>query len=162
MWAIGPGGAAPRLALLLAGLLLGPGTAAADLIGADDLAKITRMAQGYGSASLTADSSGDPMIDGEIDGIVYVVRFYGCTDGMGCSEIQFRAVWTGNDRFDFADMNEWNRTRRFGKAYLDGRNDPVIEMLVNLHAGVSPQNLADSFEWWHLVLQGFRDEVIDR
>lgn len=138
-----------------------PAPARAELIGAGDLAKIVALARSYGSAEASTDDNGDPMIEGEVEGILYSVFFYGCTGGKACREIQFRASWdTGRSR-SIEEMNEWNRTRRFGKAYLDDEGEPVIEMLINLHAGVSHENLDDSFDWWRVVVVSFRDEVID-
>ncbi len=54
---------------------------------------IFKIAQGYGTAELSKDSVGDPMISGRMAGINYVIFFYGCNDaGKECSSLQFRAA----------------------------------------------------------------------
>lgn len=128
--------------------------AAQDLVDATDPAAVLNIASGWGSALLETDSVGDPMIRGRIEGISYVVYFYGCTDGADCASIQMRAGWL-MDGVPVSAMNEWNRDRRFGKAYLDGDGDPVIEMNVNLAHGVSARNLDDTFAWYAGVIKEF-------
>lgn len=131
-----------------------------DLIDATDPARILNIARGFGSADLEKDSQGDPKITGRIEGTRYTIFFYGCTNNRDCDDIQFYAAWNGNNKFTQAQMNEWNRTKRYGKAYLDRDNDPVLEMVVNIDYGVSRRNLEDSFNWWKVALRGFKKDVL--
>jgi hypothetical protein len=55
-------------------------------------------------------------------------------------------------------MADWNREKRFGKAYLDQDGDATVEMNVNLHGGVSLANLEATIDWWRLILDEFADE----
>ncbi|PTD95170.1 YbjN domain-containing protein [Pseudothauera lacus] len=131
-----------------------------DLIDATDPARILNIARGFGSADLEKDSQGDPKITGRIEGTRYTIFFYGCTNNTDCDDIQFYAAWNGNNKFTQAQMNEWNRTKRYGKAYLDRDNDPVLEMVVNIDYGVSRRNIEDSFNWWKVALRGFKKDVL--
>jgi hypothetical protein len=59
-----------------------------------------------------------------------------------------------------SDINTWNRTKRFGKAFLDKDGDPALEMTVNLDYGVSRENLDDSFNWWSKAVKSFLKDVL--
>lgn len=130
---------------------------AEDLISATDVNKILNIAKGYGSARLTKDSSGDPLIKGKINGIAYSLYFENCDDE--CTVVQFYAGWAdvevSQDR-----LNTWNRDKIFGKAYQDEDGDPVLEMSVNLDYGVTVDNFDDTFDYWKLILQSFESTVI--
>lgn len=140
-------------------LALAPAAMAQSLIEASDVDAIANIARGYGSATIQTDSAGDPQILGRIDGVQYTVNFYGCTNGANCSTIQFRAAWTNPGSVTVDHMNSWNQDKRFGKAYMDYDNDPVIEWDVNLFGGVSARNLDDTFDWWKIVLENFSDDI---
>jgi hypothetical protein len=132
---------------------------AKDIIDATDPEAILNLAKGYGSAKLGTDSSGDPKITGRIDGTKYGVYFYGCKDGKNCDDIQFAAAWSGVS-VSLEEINEWNRNKRFGRAYLDSDGDPSLLMSVNIDYGVTEENLDDTFNWWKRVLEQYREEVL--
>lgn len=144
----------------LALFLAAPGAASAQaLIDATQVDDIARIARDYGTAEVGTDSAGDPMITGDMDGTTYVVFFYGCTNGADCTTIQFIASWVNPGAVDAAQLHTWNREKRFGKAYLDDENDPVLEMNVNLFGGVSETNLSDTFDWWRVVLETYVEYI---
>lgn len=146
--------------LFLAGAFLSAAPLAAQtMITGNDIDEIVNLARGYGSAVKEADSQGDPKISGRINGISYVVLFYGCTNNTDCTSIQFQAAWANPGHVTADMLNEWNRDKRFGKAYLDDENDPVIEWDVNLFGGVSARNMDDTIDWWKLVLTTFAEEM---
>lgn len=120
------------------------------------------LVRNHGTGELERDATGDPMIVAQTGGIRYVVYFYDCDASSLCKSIQFRAAWNAPGEYSMRDMNEWNRDRRFAKAYLDDDSDPTLEMDVNLDFGVTRDNLDDTIDWWRVVLTRFRDEVIDR
>lgn len=147
--------AIPPVLAFMGSFALAPATFAQSLIDAGDVDAIANIARGYGSATIQTDSVGDPQILGRINGVLYTVNFYGCTDGADCTTVQFQAGWKNPGELTLDDMNLWNQDKRFGKAYLDFENDPVIEWDVNLFGGVSAQNLDDTFDWWRIVLENF-------
>jgi len=130
---------------------------AQSLITAANPQTILDIARGYGSAELSTDSVNDPLITGRIDGTSYRVYFYGCSNGRNCKTIDFYAAWSSN-RVSLRDVNEWNRTKRFTKAYLDSDDDPILEMSVNLDNGVSRGNLDYTFDWWKVTLKQFKEQ----
>ncbi len=149
-----------RAALCTLGLVCSIGCAcAADIVDATDPSAILNVAKGFGSATLETDSAGDPKISGRIDGVKYGIYFYGCNAGKACTDIQLAAGWS-DVKVTLDKINEWNRTKRYGKAYLDKENDPMLELSVNINHGVSVKNLEDTFEWWKAIVDGFQEEVL--
>jgi len=140
-------------------LALQDARAQADLITAKNPQAVLDLIKGYGSGELTTDEDGDPMVSGKIDGNRYHVYFYGCKNGKGCTDIQFRACWSESET-TLDDVNQWNRRKRFGKAYLDKDNDPCLELITNLAYGVSKENLDDTIDWWAIALKEFKKDVI--
>lgn len=146
-------------ALAATALLATAPVLSAPLVDATDPSEIVNLARGFGSANLDTDGEGDPMIIGRINGTKYAVYFYGCDDGRRCREIQFTAAWSGSD-VTMSEINEWNVTTRYGKAYLDEDGDPNIEMTVNLYKGVTRENLEDTIDWWKLAMETFEENML--
>lgn len=148
-----------RTAVFLVVFLCGIAPAqSAELIDATQPEEIHNIARGFGSANLETDSVGDPLVVGRIDGTRYRMVFHGCTDGEECASIRFVAAWAvDQDLTDF--VMEWNRGKRFGKAYLDGEDDPVLEMDIELEHGVSRDNFEGWFEIWEMLLSAFEMEL---
>ncbi|MEX8503663.1 MAG: YbjN domain-containing protein [Leptothrix ochracea] len=148
---------------LLASLALVQGAAAqnsTELITAADPEKILEVAKGFGSATLETDAQGDPKIVGRVEGTKYGLYFYGCKGGKQCTDIQFNAAWS-EVKVSLDQLNGWNSTRRYGKAFLDRDGDPVLQMSVNLDHGVSRKNLEDTFDWWAKIVPEFRHKVLE-
>ena len=133
---------------------------AVDWIDGADPDALHEIALGYGTAELGRDSSGDPMIQGRLRGVKYAIFFFGC-DGQGaeCTDILFYAAW-GGAQVPMDRINQWNKTKKFGKAYLDDDGDASIDMSLNLEHGVTRKNLDDTFDWWRVAVEGFEDEVL--
>lgn len=145
--------------LLLAASLATTSVQAAPLLDATDAERILQLARGFGSASLGEDDIGDPLITGRIEGSKYGIYFYGCDDNHhNCNELQFSAGWADVE-VALSDINEWNKTRRFGKAYLDEENDPILEFSVNLEHGVTPDNFDSTLDWWASALKEFKEYI---
>jgi len=131
---------------------------AQSLIDGSDPQAVLNVARGYGSADLDTDSGGDPRIKGRIEGISYTLNFYGCSSGRNCKSLTFYAGWV-SDRVSLREINEWNRTKRFSRAYLDHEDDPIVELDVNLDGGVSRRNLDDTFDWWKVTVTAFKRDL---
>lgn len=109
-----------------------------------------------GEAELGRDGLDDPLIRGRVGDRPYFVYFYGCKAGRDCTNLMFSARWE-SDHFTDQSMGDWNRAKRFGKAYLDAEGNPVLELNVNLFGGVSRANLDDTFDWWRLIMTEFAE-----
>lgn len=130
-------------------------------VDASDPAVILNLAKGFGSGTLDKDDGGDPMIKGRINGIGYVIFFFGCTDNKACQSISFYAGWDMNTVTP-AQIADWNLNKRFAKAYLDKEGQPAISMDVNLQGGVTTANFEDNIDWWQTLMAGFKTDVLDK
>ncbi len=143
-------------------LVIGIGSASASaeqLNDGRDPDEILAIAKSFGTAVMEKDSLGDPKISGSIDGTKYGIYFYGCKAGKSCQDIQFAAGWS-NVKVSLASINEWNRTRRIGKAYLDKINDPMLELWIDVSNGASVKTLENAFSWWRSIIKGFKKDVL--
>lgn len=43
-----------------------------------------------------------------------------------------------SEKANLTKVNEWNRNKRYSRAYIDGDGDPVIELDLDLRGGVTP------------------------
>ncbi len=109
---------------------------------------------GY-KAELTKDSAGDPLIHSASGGARFSIFFYGCENGTGCGEIQFYAGWT--DKISLERINQWNRTHRFGRAYLDDKGEVNIEYDINLEqASIGGALFRNDLDLWTRLMARFQ------
>jgi len=114
---------------------------------------ILSLAKSYGEASLETQGNGRPRIAGKVGSVPYQVFFLNCDSGV-CEDLNFYAGFAGI-KPTMDSMNAWNRDKRFGRAYVDGDLDAVIEYDINLEYGVAKENLNAAFGVWSLVLGEF-------
>ena len=133
------------------------------LVDATDPTIIAALLQDLGyRAKLELAESGHPVILTTSGGLKYGIYFYGCdAEKKNCTTVTFSSYWTAKERAGPLDMNEWNRTMRFGSAFMDAEGNPTLQMHVNLAHGVSRKNLLDTFEWWDTVLPRFHSFLAD-
>lgn len=138
--------------------LLGIGAAQAQVVGDPDV--VQNLMQTYGlQVTQDTDSVGDPMLSTRIEGTNFDVYFYSCEEGP-CQSIQFSAGFDLDQPMSASTINEWNRDKRFGKAFLDDEGDPHIEYDINLdHDGIGAKNFDDTIDLWRVVLADFRDFI---
>jgi hypothetical protein len=106
-------------------------------------------------AEQSTDRDGDPLLKSAYEGTRFSIYFYECDHGSRCKSIQFAAGWekVGTTQQRIA---EWNRTKRFGRAYLDRTNDPWVEMDVDLEHGATIEAVANDIDRWRAVLRDYR------
>jgi hypothetical protein len=116
-------------------------------------------ANGY-VAKLGIDKVGDPMITSGAAGTTFQVFFYNCTNHKDCATVQFHSGYDFEQPLPLETLNEWNKSERFGRAFLDKENDPILEMDVDLDdGGVPPLLLIDNLEFWTSVLAKFEKHI---
>ena len=141
----------------LAATLSGPLQAQTMLTGADTAA-ILDIAQTFGQADLVKQSNGDPQITGKMDGVTYQIYFQNCTKNRKCEDINFYLGFL-DIKPSLEDINDWNKNKRFGRAYLDNDEDACVEMDVDLVQGVSPEYIESQFALWQLIVQQFSEHI---
>ncbi len=115
---------------------------------------------GY-TATMEKDSDGDPKISGKVSSTNFNVYFYGCSDNTNCKSLIFKAGYNLTNGITASKINEWNRNKRFSRAYIDDEGDPFLEMDVNLdYDGVGNKNFQDTLDWWRVSVESF-EEFID-
>jgi hypothetical protein len=135
--------------------------AEAQTVRGQDPGSLVRALQGAGyTAKLGTDKVGDPMITSGVSGTTFQIFFYNCTDHKECATVTFHSGYDLNSAPSLERMNEWNRGKRFGRAYLDKENDPILEMDVDLDdGGLSSALFIDNIEFWSSVLADFEKHV---
>jgi len=56
-------------------------------------------------------------------------------------------------------VNEWNKTKRFGRAYIDNDGDPCVELDYDLEGGVSDDSIKVWFDTVTAIVKSFRTQV---
>jgi hypothetical protein len=94
----------------------------------------------------------------ELDNNTYLIEL---TDGLKMRLVKrdksllLAAVW-GGQPITLNRINEWNRVKRFAKAYLDNDNDPVLESDYELTGGVTEQNVKEWMKTFVYFAKEFR------
>lgn len=131
------------------------------LITANNPNSILELAKGYGRASLTKDSVGDPLIEAKMDGLVYNIYFYGCTEGENCGSIQFETGWSEDSRkITLDEINDWNNRKLFAHSLLNKSGNVRLRMDVLLRHGSTEKNLDGYFDVWSTLMKEFQNTVI--
>ncbi len=116
-------------------------------------------AEGY-AAKLGTDKTGDPMITSGVSGTTFQIFFYNCTGGAACATVQFHSGYDLTSEVSLERINEWNRGQRFGRAFLDKENDPILQMDVDLDdGGMSRALFIDNVQFWASVLGKFEQHI---
>lgn len=119
----------------------------------------TLQAEGY-AAKLGTDNQGDPMITSSSSGSKFVILFYNCTDNKDCATIQFRSSYDFDEPVPLEKLNEWNRTKRFIRAYLDEENDPAVDMDIDLDkGGISTPLFIEYLGTWVMLVAQFEEHI---
>ncbi|SKA74611.1 Putative sensory transduction regulator [Paucidesulfovibrio gracilis DSM 16080] len=110
------------------------------------------------STELTRDDAGDPLINSSEDGLNFQVYFYNCTNDV-CEAIQFYSGFTQTNNPSAESINEWNTTKRFGRAYRNNNGDSRVEMDALVTGGVTEQHIRNLASTWKIVLQQFAQHI---
>lgn len=114
---------------------------------------ISEIAKGFGTSSIDKDSSGDPMVVGRLQGLKYVIYFYGCEKGENCKSIQFSTGYT--DPFTAEQANEWNTKFRWIKSFADDGSN--FKMDVSFVGGITKANLEQQFSTWDSLVSDIKE-----
>jgi hypothetical protein len=143
-----------------ASAFVAPAPAMAQNIGFASPQAIAKVLRDKGYQAEIQTSGETPVIRSAAGGAKFAVLFMNCTKGAACTTIQFYAGFTSEGSVPMAKMNEWNKTKRFARGYLDSDNDPVVEMDLDLDAGGMSQALfTDNFEVWTSLLASFQEHI---
>jgi hypothetical protein len=139
------------------------GSAVAQTVAATDPASVVKSLQGAGyKAELGKDSTGDPLISSSSSGTGFAVYFYGCTKNIACKTVQFSASYENSTPpATLARINEWNREKRWGQAYLTDNDTLRVQMDIDLEqGGMSNALFVDNLEYWVATMAEFEKFVL--
>lgn len=107
--------------------------------------------EGYSSAEAVKEG----MIRVKVDGKSYMLinKFDG--------DIQLYYV-IGGAKISFENINEWNKTKRLSRAYLDSDRDPTLEADLLSDAGITKTQVSMFFKVFAMSASGFRNFIIER
>ena len=93
---------------------------------------------------ITTDDVGDPLIVAEgtaaLVGERMAVFFYECQP-VGCEDIRMYSYYSSRSGVGLDVINEFNKGLRWGRAFLDDDNDPVLELDINATGGIGREAL---------------------
>jgi hypothetical protein len=102
-------------------------------------------------ATLDQDSSGDPMVRFRMGAKAAQVLFYGCRGNRGCDSLQLTTGFDLPRGASHAHVNEWVRSHRWVRVYLDEELDPFLQYDI----ATSPTPLPDPL--FATLVKQFRD-----
>ena len=135
--------------------------AQAQMVTSQNPASVVAAMQSAGyRAEMARDDSGDPMIKSSSSGSAFAVFFYGCTNNVDCTTVQFFAGYTEPRSASLARLNEWNSTNRFARAYLTDNGAARIEFDLDLdEGGMSRRLFLDNLAVWAVVMANFEKHI---
>lgn len=106
--------------------------------------------EGYSAVSKIEDGA----IRIKINGNVYIL--FNKDDG----DLQTYYAVAGTN-ISYADINEWNRTKRLSRAYLDSDQDPVLEADLLANGGLTRKHVTEFFRVFQGSVAAFMDFIVE-
>lgn len=98
---------------------------------------------------VSVDDSGDPKVVSKINGVNFdVICYPKAANSDLCGSIQFSAAFDLEDGTTHDRINVWNRSRRYGQAWLDEDMDPYVDMNLELERGASTELIDEYLTLW--------------
>jgi len=107
---------------------------------------------------ITTDKDGDPLVRSSTMKLKFGVFFYGCHGKPRCDSIQFSAGFSIKGMSP-AQVAQWNRTKRFGRVYLDDDFEPWVEMDMDVEHGATTEAVANNLDRWVGVMSEFNKYI---
>jgi hypothetical protein len=88
------------------------------------------------------------------------LNFYSCDDNeTSCKSVGLRTFFTNDTKKTATFANDWNRTKRFSKAYIDNDNDVNIEFDMLFRNGVTKENIRAYLDVYEDQLKEFVEAI---
>jgi hypothetical protein len=136
----------------------------AELVNANNPATIEAIVESQGwPATIVTKPGDDPYIESNRNGLKFLVLFMNCEDGKNCKTLQYYMGFSDAKDVSLEKLNQWNKDKRFARAYKDDAGDPVLEMDVDLDfAGIPRENVGETFNTWASLMDSFREYVFEK
>jgi hypothetical protein len=139
--------------------------AQAELVNAKNPATIKAIVESQGwPATLVSKADEDPYIESNRNGLKFLVLFMNCNDAhKDCKTLQYYMGFSDAKGTSLDRLNDWNRTKRFARAYRDDAGDPVLEMDVDVDfAGIPRENIGETFNTWASLMDSYREFIFEK
>ena len=135
----------------------------AELVNASNPATIKAIVESQGwPATLVSKPGDDPYIESNRNGLKFLVLFMNCTEGRNCKTLQYYMGFSDAKQVPLEKFNQWNKEKRFARAYRDDEGDPVLEMDVDVDfAGIPRENIGETFNTWSSLMDTFREFIFE-
>ena len=144
-------------AAVVAACLMSTAVLAKDLpeggLSVQDLSKWLQDA-GY-KAEIQTAKDGSKSIYSSTDGTGFYVDVYDCKEER-CASVQFSLGFDTKGAWNATKMNEWNGKNRWVRAHVDSKDDPWLEMDVDLSPGGTWEGLSDEFAIYRDMVVSFK------
>jgi hypothetical protein len=107
---------------------------------------------------IKTDSAGDPMLAFKQAQLRVGLYFYHKVGGQ-YTAIQLSTGFSMSNGPSLEKINEWNRTKRYARAYLDKEGDPRVEVDLDLEGGVTEGAIKELFRTNSAVLAQFTKHI---
>ena len=74
--------------------------------------------------------------------------------------VQFQSSFSDTDA-SLEKVNEWNKTKRYSRTYLDDDSDPTLELDLDLEGGITRGRINSFLKTCTVSFRGWLSEVID-
>ena len=75
--------------------------------------------------------------------------------------IQFYIGFDDAEKTNLVRVNEWNKTRKYSRSYLDEEGDPILMLDLDRVGGVTGERIIDYLQTCRLSLPLWKREVVD-
>lgn len=149
---------------LAAAMAVAATPAHAELVNAQNPAAIKAIVESQGwPATLVQKDGEDPYIESSRNDLKFLVLFLNCTDNKRCKTLQYYMGFNDAKDIPLTRFNQWNKDKRFARAYKDDEGDPVLEMDVDLDfAGIPRENVGETLNTWASLMDSFREYVFEK
>lgn len=113
--------------------------------------------EGYEASADQTRPGENPVLTANDDGLKFGLYFANCDEGKECQSVEFHAGFK-NHKLTLETINEWNREKRFVRAYLDKDGDVALSMDVK-PGGMERKLFVDHLAIWSSLLAQFEDRA---
>jgi hypothetical protein len=107
---------------------------------------------------------GDQIVSTTVDGggvDIYLYDCHGQGDARRCTSMQYAAGFSANSSSNLENVNAWNRTKRYIKAYLTNGGSLYGEYDLDISPGGTYEMLEDELDNWRRNIVTFRQTFGD-
>jgi hypothetical protein len=76
------------------------------------------------------------------------------------TSLQFYAVFKATETSSLGKVNQWNRSKRYSRSYIDKDGDPVLELDLDLAGGITRARIIDFLKTCQGSFVVWRQEVL--